>query len=386
MPLSPTLRLALDLIARRSVTPEDAGCQDLMIERLETVGFRVERLRFGEVDNFWAERGDSGPLLAFAGHTDVVPTGPEDQWQQAPFEPVINDDGMLLGRGAADMKGALAAMVVACEDFIAEHPDHHGRIGFLITSDEEGPAANGTVKVVEWLEARNHKIDWCLVGEPSSTEWLGDVIKNGRRGSLGATLTVKGVQGHVAYPHLAVNPIHQLAPALAELAAEKWDDGNRFFPATTFQVSNIQGGTGATNVIPGQVQVLFNFRFSTEVTEQELRQRTEAILHKHGLDYQVDWHLSGQPFLTAEGELVEAIVHAVTAETGTAPVLSTAGGTSDGRFIAPTGAQVVELGPINATIHKVDEQVNAEDLNRLTRIYQGTLERLLTGGSRSSDA
>ncbi|MDQ2075197.1 succinyl-diaminopimelate desuccinylase [Marinimicrobium sp. ABcell2] len=380
MPLSPTLELAVDLISRRSVTPEDAGCQALMIERLEAIGFRVEPLRFGEVDNFWAERGTSGPLLAFAGHTDVVPTGPESNWQQPPFEPVIDAHGMLLGRGAADMKGSLASMVVACEEFVAQHPDHNGRIGFLITSDEEGPAANGTVKVVEWLEAQNKKIDWCLVGEPSSTEWLGDVIKNGRRGSLGAVLTVKGVQGHVAYPHLAVNPIHQLAPALAELTTEKWDDGNRFFPATTFQVSNINGGTGATNVIPGEVQVLCNFRFSTEVTEQELRERTEKILNRHGLDYHVDWHLSGQPFLTAEGELVEAIVQAVTAETGKAPILSTAGGTSDGRFIAPTGAQVVELGPINATIHKVDECVNAEDLNRLTRIYRGTLERLLVSG------
>src|SRR5690554_5888568 len=258
-PLSPTLTLALDLLARRSITPDDAGCQDLMVERLTAIGFRVERLRFGEVDNFWAERGDSRPLLAFAGHTDVVPTGPEDQWQQPPFAPLIDAEGMLLGRGAADMKGSLAAMVVACEEFVAQHPEHPGRIGFLITSDEEGPANNGTVKVVQWLEARNTKIDWCLVGEPSSTGTLGDVIKNGRRGSLGATLTVKGVQGHVAYPLLAVNPIHQLAPALAELSQDRWDEGNEFFPATTFQVSNIHGGTGATNVIPGQVQVLFNF-------------------------------------------------------------------------------------------------------------------------------
>lgn len=376
-PLSPTLELAVDLLARRSITPEDAGCQDVMIKRLEAIGFRVERLRFGEVDNFWAERGGSGPLLAFAGHTDVVPTGPEEQWQQPPFEPVIDAEGMLLGRGAADMKGSLAAMVVACEEFVAQHPEHPGRIGLLITSDEEGPATNGTVKVVQWLEARNIKIDWCLVGEPSSTERLGDVIKNGRRGSLGGTLTVRGVQGHVAYPHLAVNPIHQLAPALAELSQQRWDEGNEFFPATTFQVSNIHGGTGATNVIPGEVQVLFNFRFSTEVTEPQLRQRTEEILHRHGLDFDVVWQLSGQPFLTAKGELVAAVVQAVKDETGQVPVLSTAGGTSDGRFIAPTGAQVVELGPLNATIHQVNERVCAQDLNRLTRIYQKTIERLL---------
>lgn len=376
-PLSPTLELAVDLLARRSITPEDAGCQDVMIKRLEAIGFRVERLRFGEVDNFWAERGGSGPLLAFAGHTDVVPTGPEEQWQQPPFEPVIDAEGMLLGRGAADMKGSLAAMVVACEAFVSEHPEHPGRIGFLITSDEEGPATNGTVKVVQWLEARNIKIDWCLVGEPSSTERLGDVIKNGRRGSLGGTLTVRGVQGHVAYPHLAVNPIHQLAPALAELSQQRWDEGNEFFPATTFQVSNIHGGTGATNVIPGEVQVLFNFRFSTEVTEPQLRQRTEEILHRHGLDFDVVWQLSGQPFLTTKGELVAAVVQAVKDETGQVPVLSTAGGTSDGRFIAPTGAQVVELGPLNATIHQVNERVCAQDLNRLTRIYQKTIERLL---------
>lgn len=376
-PLSPTLELAVDLLARRSITPDDAGCQDLMIKRLEAIGFRVERLRFGEVDNFWAERGGSGPLLAFAGHTDVVPTGPEEQWQQPPFEPVIDAEGMLLGRGAADMKGSLAAMVVACEEFVAQHPEHPGRIGLLITSDEEGPATNGTVKVVQWLEARNIKIDWCLVGEPSSTERLGDVIKNGRRGSLGGTLTVRGVQGHVAYPHLAVNPIHQLAPALAELSQQRWDEGNEFFPATTFQVSNIHGGTGATNVIPGEVQVLFNFRFSTEVTEPQLRQRTEEILHRHGLDFDVVWQLSGQPFLTTKGELVAAVVQAVKDETGQVPVLSTAGGTSDGRFIAPTGAQVVELGPLNATIHQVNERVCAQDLNKLTRIYQKTIERLL---------
>lgn len=377
MSLSPTLQLATDLISRRSVTPADADCQELMIERLQRIGFDVERLRFGEVDNFWATRGTEGPLLVFAGHTDVVPTGPESQWRHPPFEPVI-EDGMLYGRGAADMKGSLAAMLVACENFVTQNPNHKGRIGFLITSDEEGPSVNGTVKVVEWLEERQIKIDWCIVGEPSSTDRLGDVIKNGRRGSLGGILRVEGVQGHVAYPHLADNPIHKLAPALAELTAAEWDQGNRFFPATSFQVSNINGGTGANNVIPGDVEVVFNFRFSTEVTEQELREQTEAILNRHGLNYQLDWKLSGQPFLTAEGDLVDAVVQAVTAETGTPPLLSTAGGTSDGRFIAPTGAQVVELGPINATIHKVDECVLAEDLDRLTLIYEATLNRLLT--------
>jgi succinyl-diaminopimelate desuccinylase len=374
--MTPTLQLAHDLIRRRSVTPDDAGCQDLMIQRLEAIGFQVERLRFEEVDNFWATRGTDGPLLAFAGHTDVVPTGPEGQWQHPPFEPVV-EDGMLYGRGAADMKGSLASMVVACEQFVAEHPDHQGRIGFLITSDEEGPSVNGTVKVVEWLEARQEKIDWCIVGEPSSTDRVGDVIKNGRRGSLGGILRVKGVQGHVAYPHLADNPIHKAAPALAELAAQEWDQGNEFFPATSFQISNINGGTGATNVIPGDVEVVFNFRFSTEVTETQLRERTETILNKHQLNYELDWKLSGQPFLTAEGELVDAVVKAVEQHTGQKPILSTAGGTSDGRFIAPTGAQVVELGPRNDTIHKVDECVKAEDLDTLTALYQSTLKRLL---------
>ncbi len=373
---SPTLELAQDLIRRRSVTPEDAGCQELMIERLEKIGFTVELLPFGEVDNFWATRGSGGPLLAFAGHTDVVPTGPENQWLHPPFEPVIQD-GVLYGRGAADMKGSLAAMVVACENFVARCPDHKGRIGFLITSDEEGPSVNGTVKVVDWLQQHGTGIDWCIVGEPSSTDRVGDVIKNGRRGSLGGVLRVRGTQGHVAYPHLAENPIHKLAPALAELAAAELDAGNEFFPATSFQVSNINGGTGATNVIPGEVEVVFNFRFSTEVTETELRERTEAIFNRHGLDYELDWKLSGHPFLTAKGSLVEAVVAAVESETGSKPQLSTAGGTSDGRFIAPTGAQVVELGPVNATIHKVNECVRADDLDTLTRTYEGVLQRLL---------
>lgn len=374
--LTPTLQLAADLIRCRSVTPEDDGCQTLMIQRLEAIGFKIHRLRFGEVDNFWAIRGTQGPILAFAGHTDVVPTGPETNWDNPPFEPRIID-GMLHGRGAADMKGSLAAMVVACENFVANHPDHPGRIAFLITSDEEGPSINGTVKVVEWLEAQGTKMAWCLVGEPSSTKVVGDVIKNGRRGSLGGVLTVKGIQGHVAYPHLADNPIHKLAPALAELAAEHWDDGNEFFPATSFQVSNINGGTGATNVIPGEVVVVFNFRFSTELTEQILRERTETILRKHGLRYELQWTLSGQPFLTPRGELVNAVVAAIKEETGITTELSTSGGTSDGRFIAPTGAQVVELGPINATIHKVNECISADDLNKLTAIYERTLEKLL---------
>ncbi|MBU3069642.1 succinyl-diaminopimelate desuccinylase [Aestuariicella sp. G3-2] len=374
--LTPTLELARELIRRPSVTPEDEGCQPMMTDRLRAIGFHIENLRFGEVDNFWAVRGTEGPILAFAGHTDVVPTGPEAQWKYPPFEGVI-EDGMLHGRGAADMKGSLAAMVVACERFVAEHPNHTGRIAFLITSDEEGPAHNGTVKVVEWLEERNEKITWCVVGEPSSTNKTGDTIKNGRRGSLGCWLTVKGTQGHVAYPHLADNPIHKLAPALAELAAEHWDNGNDFFPATSFQVSNINSGTGATNVIPGEAEVIFNFRFSTEVTEAQLRERTEAILNKHGLDYDIDWRLSGLPFLTAEGPLVEAAVEAIRHVAGFDTELSTAGGTSDGRFIAPTGAQVVELGPVNATIHKLDECVDAEELNLLTDIYQDMLNRLL---------
>ncbi|CUS41274.1 MAG: succinyl-diaminopimelate desuccinylase [Thalassolituus sp.] len=374
--MTPTLQLASDLIARRSVTPDDDGCQQLMMERLGAAGFNNEPLRFGDVDNFWSRRGTEKPVFCFAGHTDVVPTGPETKWEHAPFEPLIKD-GMLYGRGAADMKGSLACMIIAVERFVAKHPNHKGSIAFLITSDEEGPAHNGTVKVVETLEARNEKIDMCLVGEPSSTNLVGDVIKNGRRGSLGAVLKVKGIQGHVAYPHLAKNPIHVAAPALAELAAEKWDNGNDFFPATSFQISNINGGTGATNVIPGELEVVFNFRFSTELTADILKERTEAILDKHGLDYEIQWNLSGQPFLTAAGALVEASVDAIRAITGRETELSTAGGTSDGRFIAPTGAQVLELGPCNDTIHKVDECIKAEDLNVLTEIYERLLENLL---------
>lgn len=374
--LSPTLDLAIALMREPSVTPFDANCQTLMIERLEKIGFRVERLRFGDVDNFWARRGDQGPVLAFAGHTDVVPTGPVENWQVQPFAPEIRD-GMLIGRGSADMKGSLAAMVVACERFVARHPDHKGAIAFLITSDEEGVAINGTVKVVDHLEARGEKMTWALVGEPSSSKQLGDVIKNGRRGSLNGVLTVLGTQGHVAYPQLADNPIHRAAPALAELAAEVWDNGNAFFPATSFQTSNVNAGTGANNVIPGDMKVVFNFRFSTEVTEQQLRERTEAILQKHGLRYELDWSLSGHPFLTAKGELVAAAVESIREITGIETELSTSGGTSDGRFIAPTGAQVLELGPLNATIHKVNEEVRAADLDTLTDIYQRILEKLL---------
>ena len=375
MSLSPTLELTFDLIRRESVTPEDADCQQLMMKRLTDIGFTCTELNFGEVKNFWAVRGESGPLFCFAGHTDVVPTGPTAAWSNPPFEPAIID-GFVHGRGAADMKGSLAAMITACESFVAANPDHSGRIAFLITSDEEGPAVNGTVKVVEWLQQQGEHIDFCLVGEPSSTEQVGDIIKNGRRGSLGCRMLVHGVQGHVAYPHLARNPVHQAAPALAELAATEWDQGNDHFPATSFQISNINAGTGATNVIPGTLEVVFNFRFSTETTDQALRERTEAIFAKHGLDVELDWNLSGQPFLTAEGELVNATLNAIKTVTGREGTLSTAGGTSDGRFIAPTGSQVVELGPVNATIHKVDECAKAADIEQLSDIYAEILRQL----------
>nr|WP_290695836.1 succinyl-diaminopimelate desuccinylase [Halomonas sp. UBA3074] len=378
--LSPTLTLAFELLSRPSVTPDDEGCQALMIERLQALGFTIEQLPFGDVKNFWAVRGHHGPVVAFAGHTDVVPSGPYINWQYPPFEPCIDEEGMLCGRGAADMKGSLASMLTAVERFVTKHPDHDGRIAFLITSDEEGPAVDGTRAVVEHLRERNERLDYCIVGEPSSTERLGDMIKNGRRGSLGATLHVKGVQGHVAYPHLARNPIHQAMPALDALVNEHWDAGNDFFPATSFQISNLRAGTGATNVIPGDVEVVFNFRFSTEVTADELKARTEAILAHHGLAYQIDWTLNGEPFLTAEGELVDAVIKGVEAVTGKRPALSTSGGTSDGRFIATLGAQVVELGPLNDTIHKVNERVRASDLDDLSRIYEATLQALLLSG------
>lgn len=371
-----TIQLAIDLISRPSVTPEDEGCQPVMIERLEKLGFEIEKLRFDDVDNFWARRNTSGPLLVFAGHTDVVPTGPVEKWDVHPFKPEIKD-GILYGRGTADMKGSLASMITACESFITEHPEHKGSIGFLITSDEEGPSINGTVKVVEHLEARNEKIDMCLVGEPSSTNKLGDVVKNGRRGSLSGNLTILGKQGHVAYPHLASNPIHTSAAALAELAATEWDQGNDFFPATSFQISNINAGTGANNVIPGECEIMFNLRFSTEVTEAQLKQRVEGILDKHNLNYELEWVLSGHPFLTPEGELVEATCKAIKDICGYDTELSTAGGTSDGRFIAPTGAQVLELGPLNATIHQLNEHVKADDLITLSKIYKRMMEHLL---------
>jgi succinyl-diaminopimelate desuccinylase len=375
--MSDTLELAKQLIARRSVTPEDAGCQDIMIARLEALGFQVERLPFGEVSNFWARRGNENPIYAFAGHTDVVPTGPENQWQTPPFEPTIKD-GDLYGRGACDMKGSLAAMITACERFVAENPNHKGSIAFLITSDEEGPAIDGTVKVVQWLESRGEKMQGCIVGEPSSLQAVGDVVKNGRRGSLGGKLIVHGIQGHVAYPHLAANPIHLFAPALSELSQTQWDNGNEFFPATSFQVSNLNAGTGATNVIPGELEAIFNFRYSTAVTHEELQNKVEEILDRHGLDYDLQWNLSGLPFLTAKGELVDATLAAIKQVAGITSQLSTAGGTSDGRFIAPTGAQVIELGPSNATIHKIDEYVKTDDLDKLSLMYENILQRLLT--------
>lgn len=375
--MSATLELAKDLISRASVTPDDQGCQKLMCERLEKIGFSIEALPFDEVTNFWARRGNTDPLLAFAGHTDVVPTGPVENWLTDPFQPTVKD-GMLYGRGAADMKGSLAAMVTACESFIADHPNHEGSIGFLITSDEEGPSINGTVKVVETLEARNEKITWCLVGEPSSVSTVGDVIKNGRRGSINGALKVRGKQGHVAYPHLAANPFHLAAPALTELAAMEWDQGNEHFPPTTFQIANIHAGTGAENVIPGELDVQFNLRFSTELTEQMIKQRIHALLDKHKLDYSINWRLSGNPFLTPAGELVDAATAAISNTMGFETELSTSGGTSDGRFIAPTGAQVVELGPINETIHQINECVSIDALDQLSILYHKILQSLLT--------
>lgn len=375
--LSPTLELACELIRRASVTPLDEGCQQLMMARLAACGFAVEPMQIEDVENFWARRGGEGPVLCFAGHTDVVPTGPQEAWQHPPFAAFVDAQGMLRGRGAADMKGSLAAMIVAVERFVAAHPQHKGAIAFLITSDEEGPALHGTQAVVERLRARGERLDWCIVGEPSSTTLVGDVVKNGRRGSLNGKLRILGKQGHVAYPHLARNPIHLAAAALAELAAEQWDAGNAFFPPTTFQISNIQSGTGANNVIPGELSALFNFRFSTESTVEGLRQRVETILDKHGLNWQIDWSLSGLPFLTEPGELLDAVAASIKAVTGRDTEASTSGGTSDGRFIATLGTQVVELGPVNATIHQIDEQVLASDLDLLTEIYYQTLVRLL---------
>ena len=373
---SATLDLSLELLRQPSVTPVDHTCQTIMADRLEKAGFTIEHMRFDDVDNLWARRGAESPVFCFAGHTDVVPTGSLEDWNSNPFFPEIRD-GKLYGRGSADMKTALAAMVVASERFTAKHPNHKGSIAFLITSDEEGPSINGTVKVVETLEARNEKMDWCLVGEPSSTNTLGDIVKNGRRGSLNAKLTVKGKQGHVAYPHLAVNPIHMASKALAELCETVWDNGNEYFPATSFQISNINSGTGATNVVPGTMTALFNFRYSTEVTAEELKSRTLEILDRHNVDYDIEWTLSGLPFLTPVGELVNAAKTAILNVTGVETELSTSGGTSDGRFIAPTGAQVLELGVLNATIHQINEHVNVNDLEPLAEIYEQILEGLL---------
>ena len=389
-----TLDLSIALLERPSVTPDDDGCQDILSERLEQAGFDCEFMYYGdrqakgehaEVKNLWARRGTTDPVICFAGHTDVVPTGDEKNWTYPPFTPTIAD-GYLWARGAADMKTGIAAFTIAAERFVANHPEHNGSIAFLLTSDEEGPSINGTVKVIETLEARQEKITYCLVGEPSSTDTLGDIIKNGRRGSLGAELTVTGKQGHVAYPHLACNPIHAAMSALAELTSTAWDTGNDYFPATSLQISNLNGGTGATNVIPETLNVVFNFRFSTETTEDELKAKTHAIFDKHFANsqvsenkasYDINWKLSGQPFLTPEGKLVSACQNAIKKVTDVDTTLSTSGGTSDGRFIAPTGAQVVELGVRNATIHQVDEKVEVDDLGRLAQIYEGILKNLL---------
>ena len=373
---SGTLALTQQLIERQSVSPADEGCQALLIERLRPLGFDVENLRVGPVDNFWAKKGRGGPVFCFAGHTDVVPTGPVDEWRCDPFKPEIHD-GLLYGRGAADMKSGLAAMLTATEAFLARHPQHKGTIAFLITSDEEGPSVDGTRRVVEVLKERQERIDWCLVGEPSSEHTLGDTIKNGRRGSLSGRLTVHGVQGHIAYPQFADNPVHALAPALAELTSRTWDQGNEHFQPTTFQVSNISAGTGAPNVIPGELRARFNLRFSTEQTVDKLKALVEGILTRHRVNYTLEWFISGQPFLTVPGALSESAIQAVRENLNITPKLSTGGGTSDGRFIAPMGAQVIELGVINASIHKVNEHVRIADIEQLHRLYYRTLELLL---------
>ncbi|KXI24205.1 succinyl-diaminopimelate desuccinylase [Photobacterium sanguinicancri] len=373
---SPVIALAKDFISRQSITPEDAGCQDVMIARLEKLGFIIETMVFEDTTNLWARRGSEAPLFVFAGHTDVVPSGKVALWHTPPFEPTIID-GYLHGRGAADMKGSLACMIVAIERFITENPNHAGSIALLITSDEEGPFINGTTRVIDTLEARNEKIDMCIVGEPSSTHEVGDVVKNGRRGSITGDITVKGIQGHVAYPHLADNPVHRAMPALAELAATTWDNGNEYFPPTSFQIANLAAGTGASNVIPGEFEVQFNLRFSTELTDEDIRRKVHSVLDAHGLDYDLKWTLSGQPFLTDHGTLLDAVVTAIETVNHKRPELLTTGGTSDGRFIARTGAQVVELGPVNATIHKVNECVKVADLEKLTDMYQKVLENAL---------
>lgn len=377
---SKTLSLAIDLLTRRSNTPEDAGCQDLMISLLEPLGFKIERMRFGNVDNLYARRGAAGPLLVFAGHTDVVPTGPLEKWHTPPFEPTIKD-GMLYARGAADMKTSLAAFITSIEEFIAENPNHTGSIGLLITSDEEGVAVDGTVKVVEALKARGEMIDYCIVGEPTSNKVVGDMIKNGRRGSLSGKLTVKGIQGHIAYPHLVKNPIHMVAPAIKDMVETVWDKGNEYFPPTSWQISNMNGGTGATNVVPGEVEILFNFRFCPELngvgsTEANLKSRIHAILDGHQLNYDLEWEYS-PPYITPRGNLVEAITEAIEQAYGVTPELSTTGGTSDGRFIADICKQVIEFGPLNATIHKLNECVGVADIEPLKETYKLTLQKLL---------
>ncbi len=374
--MSQTLELAQQLIARRSLTPQDEGCLPLIAARLEPLGFKLEMMRHGDVDNLWARRGNSGPVVCFAGHTDVVPTGPVEKWHSDPFTPTVRD-GMLYGRGASDMKGSLAAFVTSIEKFVAAHPDHHGSIALLLTSDEEGIAIDGTVRVVEALQARGEKLDYCIVGEPTAVTKTGDTIKNGRRGSLSGTLTVKGVQGHIAYPHLVKNPIHMAAPAIAELAATTWDSGNEYFPPTSWQISNIHGGTGATNVVPGTVEIQFNFRFSTASTTDGLQSRVHEILDRHQLEYDLKWELSGKPYLTPRGDLVDAVAAAIKQVAGIETELSTSGGTSDGRFIADICPQVLEVGPLNATIHKIDECIAVADLDALSEIYTLTLENLL---------
>jgi succinyl-diaminopimelate desuccinylase len=381
--MSDSITLLKKLITRDSITPEDKGCQQLLSEQLEPLGFKTEKMQFEEVENIWLRKGSDAPLFCFAGHTDVVPTGSLADWNSNPFVPEERD-GMLYGRGTADMKGSIAAFTIAVTRFVKKYPNHNGSIAYLITSDEEGPAKNGTVKVIETLQARDEKIDWCLVGEPSSSTQVGDTVKNGRRGSLGCTLTLQGKQGHVAYPHLAKNPIHLALPMLTELTAMEWDQGNDFFPPTTFQISNINSGTGATNVIPDTATIVFNFRFSTEITVDELKQKVESLLKAHQLTYTLEWNLSGLPFLTAEGSLVTAAVHAIKQVTGIQTELSTAGGTSDGRFIAPTGTQVLELGPVNATIHQINECVNIDDINTLEEIYFQMLRLLLVSSSDRS--
>ncbi|MDY7538270.1 succinyl-diaminopimelate desuccinylase [Undibacterium sp. RTI2.1] len=375
--MSKTLALTEKLIALSSVTPEDKGCQDELISLLTPLGFQCETIQSGDVTNLWARKGTAQPLLVFAGHTDVVPTGPVDQWQSLPFTPT-HRDGKLYGRGAADMKTSIAAFVVACEEFIEAHPDHKGSIAFLITSDEEGPATDGTVVVCEQLKARGEQLDYCIVGEPTSVDLLGDTIKNGRRGTMSGKLTIKGVQGHIAYPQLAKNPIHLVAPALAEMVAEVWDAGNEYYLPTSWQMSNIHSGTGASNVIPGTAVIDFNFRFSTASTAEGLQQRVHAILDKNGMDYDLKWTIGGHPFLTPKGELSDALGAAIQSETGLTTELSTTGGTSDGRFIAKICPQVVEFGPPNASIHKIDEHIEVRFIDPLKNIYRRTLENLLT--------